>query len=39
MLDTGKRHSNGTMIRQIKWTDEAVGLVKNAMKESDCTAN
>ena len=37
MLDTGKRHSNGTMIRQIKWTDKALDIVKNAL--ADGTAN
>lgn len=33
MLDTGKRHSNGTMIRQIKWTDKALDIVKNALED------
>lgn len=30
VLDTGKRHSSGTMIQQIKWADNVLELVCKA---------
>ena len=29
MLDTGKKHSNGTPVRQLKWNSEIINVMKN----------
>lgn len=35
MLDTGKKHGNGTPVRQLKWSSSIVALVENEMQREE----
>lgn len=35
IIDTGKRHSNGTMIQQVKWKEEVAAIVKAFNEEAE----